>query len=118
MQVVDIDGKRIIVRGIGRMYFESGLPIGIAAQEAEQMGYVVSWLHVADDLQKNGMDSAAIIAKLSEEAKLSNLSNPPDMDAVAAFVSLPYEEQRTMIFEYLFGSKEVAMQWARNNIYA
>lgn len=112
MEICTIGARRIVVRGIGAAFFRDGLPLGIAAQIAERKGLEVSWLHVADDLQKQGWGTDAIMSRLQEEQKLSDI-RPIPMDAVREFLALEYEEQRGRIFEYLFASREQALEWTR-----
>ena len=115
IEVVEVSGRRIIVRGIGRLFFEHGLPIGMSVRKAEEDGFEVSWLHIADDLLKNGIPPDSVLSKIREEASDSALGTV-DMVAVEMFVWMDYDDQRAMIFEYLFGDRETALAWGRANI--
>lgn len=111
-----MNGRTIVLRGVGSAYFTTGIPVGMCAMYIESKGKEVSWLHVADDLQKQGWGNNRIIAHLKEEASLSDLRHKPDMDAIKVFLELDYEDQRAMIFEHLWGDRETALAWARTNI--
>ncbi len=108
--IVEIEDKKIIIKGIGKLYYQEGLPMGIAAQRAIEMGYTVSWLHVADELLKEGWRPDRIIPKFREEIEDDN-SSEIDIKAIEKFVYSTYEEQRQMIFNSLFSSREVAKEW-------
>jgi len=96
------------------MLYEQGLPIGMGARVVIEKGFEVSWLHVADELQKNGWPKEAIISRLREETADSAITC--DMDGITSFVNAEYEEQREMIFRYLYGNAETALIWGRQNI--
>ncbi len=49
-----IDGKAIIIGGIGKLYYQDGFPIPMAISHLKKQGVSVSILHIADELLKNG----------------------------------------------------------------
>jgi len=54
LETIQIDGETVCVSGVGRMFFENGLPIGITVSEMAKKGIKVSLLNLADELIKNG----------------------------------------------------------------
>lgn len=111
IEIENIAGRRIVVKGIGRMFFQEGVPIGMIARSAKEKGYEVSWFHVADECLKNGWPPATVLSKLEEEVRDSAVD--VDFDALERFVTAGYEEQRGMIFGYLFTDRECAANWLR-----
>lgn len=67
MQVVGktSDGK-LVVRGIGKMYFETGLPLSIIFDRLKDNNLQPSFLHLYDELMGNGMKHDRIVHLFSE----------------------------------------------------
>jgi len=99
MEMIEIGTRKVVVRGFGKMFYQEGMPIGILAQEAVKKGFEISWLHVADELLKHGWSPETTYKKLREEMTDSGL---PTSD-IREFCDKSYEDQREMIFKYLFG---------------
>lgn len=95
-----IGNRTIIVKGIAKMFYQDGIPIGICVNQLVNRGYEVSWLHIADQCLKNGWSSRTVIKKLREEAYDSGCDYNPEI--IEHFCNIDYESQREMIFEYLF----------------
>lgn len=109
-KIIKIDDRKIILRGLGKMFYQEGMPIGILAKEAADKGYEASWLHIADELQKHGWSVDTIVNKLKDETGDSGVQ--VNLDAIKNFLCCNYEDQREMIFQYLFGSdREKAKEW-------
>lgn len=105
--VHDFGGRKICLKGIGKMFDQEGLPIQISITELGKKGIEVSMYHVADELLKLGWNSKTVSSRLSEDYKENNSSI--SLQELTTFIYSTYEEQREMIFQYLFGytSKEV-----------
>lgn len=108
---IEVFGDRIIcIGGIGKMFDQEGFPIQMAIERLKKENIEVSMFHVADELLKLGWKCKTVESKLSEdyegETPLSDLK---------IFIWASYEEQREMIFEYLFKSnRELATNFALN----
>lgn len=59
------DGK-LVVSGIARLYYESGLPLCIIFDRLKAVNLQVSWLHLVDELKNNGMNLDRIFHLLNE----------------------------------------------------
>lgn len=116
MLVETIRGEKTILRGVSQMFYQEGLPISIIAEKANNEGYKISWLHFADDLLKQGWKPARVISRLKEEVEDSAGSANIDMKMIEKFVYLSYEDQREMIFNYLWVSKDAVMSWFKSAI--
>ena len=102
----EIEGKTICVKGIGKLLYQDGYPIILSIEALRKQGIEVSILHVADELLKNGWSTKATINKLNAEAGecINNEERSLiKLDDVEKFCNSTYEDQREMIFQYLFG---------------
>jgi hypothetical protein len=59
------DGK-LVVSGLGKLYFETGLPLSIVFDRMVQGNYQPSWIHLYLELKENGMKHDRIIHLLNE----------------------------------------------------
>lgn len=60
-----IDGK-IVVAGLGKFYFESGLPLSVMFDSCQRMNLQPSFIHLISELKENGMKSERIVHLLNE----------------------------------------------------
>lgn len=110
MTTIEIGNRKIIIGGIGKMFYQDGMPIEITADVLSEKGWEISWMHVADELFKNGWDINRIRNTLYPI--LSNSKYESSIQTTLIFIRSDYEHQREMIFNYLFGgSKEKAKEW-------
>lgn len=110
LEMIAIGDRKIVVRGMGKMFYQDGMPISIMAGELRKKGLEVSWLHVADELLKHGWSSETTFKKLREEMADGAIEKV-DIDRVEKFCDAfrtgdkweeGYYAQREMIFQYLF----------------
>lgn len=59
------DGK-IVVGGIGKFYFQYGLPLCFAFDVLDNRGFIPSWVHLFQELRDNGMSDKRIFHLLNE----------------------------------------------------
>jgi hypothetical protein len=115
MEIIDIGNRRIAVKGIGKLFYQEGFPISMAISELSKDGVEVSLLHVADECMRNGWSAKTTINKLKGELDIDIEGSMKDVDweTVEKFCLLGdqpalsnggYEEQREMIYQFLFGS--------------
>lgn len=91
------NGESVIVRGLGRFIFEQGLPLSIMIDELKIRGNLkISFLHLADELMRNGWSGDKTISYLEKEAVIE------DFKLLREFCDASFEDQRTMIFKFLF----------------
>lgn len=109
-----IGNRCIAIKGIGRLFFESGFPISMSIAELAKQGVEVSILHVADECLKNGWKPKTVIAKLV--ADFADVHETLDKEQLERFCYAEYEEQRQMIFDYLYADKEQALNYMRDNL--
>lgn len=100
--IQDFNGRKIAIKGIGKMYYQDGFPIEISADMLTEKGVEISWLHVADELLKNQWDANRVYRTL--EPILTNSKYEKFLPLVSEFINKEYEDQREMIFQYLFGT--------------
>lgn len=48
------DGKSVVA-GIGRLYFETGIPLSVMFDVLRHKGYVIAWPELVHELEQNGM---------------------------------------------------------------
>ena len=105
-------GERLIcLKGVGKMFYQDGFPISMSITELNKKGIEVSLLHVADECLKNGWEEKTVIKKMQEDFKDSgDMQNKLDIKLIEKFCYSNYEDQREMIFNYLFKSVKEAKQ--------
>src|SRR5690349_9055768 len=117
LEFTQIGNRSICLRGIGKMFYQEGLPIGISIKQLLSKGYEISLLHIADELLKNGWSPERVILTLTTELQDSvadGVNIFVDYAAISSFCFKEYEDQREMIFKYLFGNKESGVEWLKN----
>lgn len=113
--IENIGGKRICIGGIGKMFYEQGLPVSMAIQILKEKEIEVSILHIADECLKNGWPAKTTINKLVEDFQ-DNISFKLDKAQLGKFCYASYEEQREMIFSSLFENQGKAKNWLMDKI--
>lgn len=104
IRVENINGRKIAIDGIAKAFYQDGYPITLAIDECKKQGVEVSLLHVADQLLKHGWEAKTVINKLRNDAMegISGEINTTNWDQLNKFCNSTYEDQREMIFQYLF----------------
>lgn len=95
--------RMIAIKGIGRSFYQDGMPISMSVSILKEKGIDVSLLHVADECLKNGWSPKTTITKLIDDFQDDIDGNLVDFDQLTLFCSATYEDQREMIFQYLYG---------------
>lgn len=115
-EFMTIGDRKIIIRGLGKMFYQEGMPIGMMAKRCEELGYEVSWLHITDELLKHGWEHKSIRGKLFEE--LVDSGKKELISSIENFLGRTYDERRDMLFQYLFNSnREKAAEWFKQNVF-
>lgn len=120
--VEDICGRPVAIKGIGKMFYQEGFPLSISISELKKRGVEVSMFHVVEELWENGWEWKTIESKLKGEIEYDIDGLKLDIPQLMEFYSCleqpyrgngGYEKSREMIFDYLFGSREKAIEWAK-----
>lgn len=68
---MEIVGKtqcgKSVVSGLGKMYFENGLPLSVIFDGLQRRNLVPSFLHLVSELEENGMKRERIVHLLNEQ---------------------------------------------------
>lgn len=115
-RTIQIDNRTICIGGIGKLFYQKGFPISIAISTFKQKGIEISIFHVADECLKNGWSPKTTFNKLKADFEDDIDKNSYDLTALERFCYAEYGEQREMIFQYLFSTKEQAIEWFRKEI--
>lgn len=108
-------GKRVIcTKGIGKIFYQEGLPLSIAISELRKKNIEVSMLHVVEEFWENDWSWKTIRAKLKGEMDIDiDKSMNIDFNKLKHFYDCleqprrsngGYEESREIIFKYLFNT--------------
>jgi hypothetical protein len=111
IKTIQVEDRLIAVKGIGQMFYQDGFPISMAVSELSQKGIEVSILHVADECLKNGWSAKTTINKLVADFADDGNHNVLDKEQLTTFCNATYEQQRQMIYDYLFTNKEYAKNY-------
>jgi hypothetical protein len=96
------DDRLICIKGVGKLFYQDGFPISLSVTELKKKGVEVSILHVADECLKNGWSAKTTYNKIKSDFEEDIDGNTFDFDLLKNFCYSDYEQQREMIFEYLF----------------
>lgn len=111
LKIVEVGDRKIVIGGVGKFFYQDGLPVSMSVTRLKAEGFEVSILHVADECMKNGWNAKTTFNKIKadfeddmEEAMLKMEGKPPSYDwaVLRTFCYADYDAQRAMIFEYLF----------------
>lgn len=102
IETVYIREKLIAIKGVGKLFYQDGFPIAMAVTNLASKGIEVSILHVADECMKNGWSGKTTFNKLKVDFAESAETRSLDLNVLEKFCFSTYEEQREMIFQYLF----------------
>lgn len=102
LETYKIGERNICLKGIGKMFYETGYPISMAIDEARKKGYEVSIMHIADECLKNGWSPKTTYNKLKSEFEDDTEKKSYDIEKLKDFCFADYEKQREMMFDYLF----------------
>lgn len=116
IETIQIEGRNIAIKGIGKMFYQEGFPISMSVSELKKRGIEVSIFHVADECIKNGWSAKTTFNKLKADFDDDIDRNEFDEDQLKTFCFASYETQREMIFNYLFFSRDQALAWAKQTI--
>lgn len=61
------EDKRIVLGGLGKLYFQEGIPLSVIFDNCQKWNFVPSFNHLYDDLKGNGMKHERIIHLLNEQ---------------------------------------------------
>lgn len=113
ISIVEIQGKKIAVKGVGEAFYRDGLPIPISIEELAKNGISVSILHVADECLKNGWSPETVLKKFREDFA-DSMSQGVDFEQLSKFCHATYEDQREIIFKSLFTNEDEAKDHLRS----
>lgn len=117
--LINIGERKIIINGIGKLFYEKGFPLSISVDKLSEKGIEVSLYHIIEEFWNNGWSWKTIENKLRGEVE-------DDKRLVLDFEKLKYfyecleqpkranggyEESREIIFKYLFSSEESAKKY-------
>lgn len=115
IDVTCIGNRSIVIKGIGKMFYQDGFPISMSVDLLTKKGLEVSYLHIADELLKNGWKPETVVKRLGEDNQDALVGNDKiPLDLIKEFCYKEYEDQRDMIFKYLFSSREEAASELRS----
>ena len=103
---ITIGSRKIIIKGIGRAFYELGYPIGITTLTAIENGYEISWLHIADELLNEWSPKTVFSKLLGEIDNMIPTDERPNVKEIYNFCFSDYDTQRQMIYNYLWVDKE------------
>lgn len=105
--------RKILLKGLGKLFFQEGFPISVAITELKKMDIEVSILHVADECLKHGWSPKTTISKIAEDFTYG--TEPVNIEQLKSFCNAKYEDQREMIFQDLFKAPSSDMRDGKGN---
>lgn len=104
IKITTINNKIIVLYGIGKLFYQDGFPINMAISKLKENNIEVSILHIADELLKHGWSEETVLKKLRFELEdtINGDEKFIDFESLKTFIYSDYEQQRELIFQYLF----------------
>lgn len=103
--IEDFGDRKIVIKGVGKLFYQEGFPISMSVSEFKKKGVEVSIFHVADECLKNGWSAKTTYNKIKSDFEDDIDGNKIDTKQLELFCYSDYETQREMIFQYLFNSE-------------
>lgn len=116
--VIEVGDRKICISGVGKQFYQEGFPISLSVSSFKEKGIEVSMFHVADECLKNGWSAKTTVNKLKADFEDDIDGNYFNEEELVKFCYSEYEQQREMIFNYLFGTREVAIDFSKNKLFA
>jgi len=107
-ELIQIEDRCICLKGIGKLFYESGFPISLSLEMLKKENIEVSILHVADECMKNGWNPKTTYNKLKADFEDQIIDNTIDWNDLKKFCNTDYVTQREMINKYLFNGIDQA----------
>ena len=57
----------LVVSGLGKLYFQEGLPLSVVFDQCKERNILPSWIHLFKELSDNGMKKDRILHLLNEQ---------------------------------------------------
>lgn len=115
LEIYTIEDKKVCLGGVGKLFYEKGFPISMSAKELSKQDITLSWLHVADECLKHGWSAKTTYNKIQADISDSG-ERQFDINLLKEFCYSEYEEQREMLFKYLFTNEETASKWLASKL--
>jgi len=126
IEILETNNRKIVIKGIGRMFYQNGFPVSMAISKFRESGIEVSILHVADELLKQGdfgMDRKtgefrcySLLKDQLEDCAIDGIDTRADVAMVYLFCWSSYEQQREMIFNYLWKDVNAAKDFFKQQV--
>ncbi len=119
IETITIGDRKIAVKGVGVHFYQNGFPIDVSVDELKDQGIEVSYLHVADELYKNGWPKKRVIktlenvfpdhvAEIDTFLSAATSGEPqtatPETGQEFIYSESGYENQREILFKWLWGT--------------
>lgn len=108
LEIVQIETRKVCTGGIGKLFYQAGFPISMSISQLKKIGVEVSILHVADECMKNGWTAKTTYNKLIADFEDDIDGNIVDTEQLKKFCYASWDDQREMIYNYLFVTPETA----------
>ena len=121
IEMTIIDDRIIVVKGIGKAFYQEGFPITMGMSELmkqEYPGYKleISMFHIAEECFNHGWSAETVYQRLTADLQDNIDDVIIDEDKLKEFIFAEYEEQRQMIFDYFFVDVDHAMGVMRDKL--
>lgn len=94
------DERLIIIKGIGKMFYQDGFPISMAIEHFKKKNIEVSIFHLIDELRRDAdWSDKTILRKIKED--FGDIGETLD-NSIKEFIDATYEDSREMIFKFLY----------------
>ena len=115
--IENINGVDIVLKGIGKFFFQDGFPISMSISIFREKNIKVSLYHIASECMQNGWSSKTTFNKLMDEIADDIDGNTYDItiSELEKFCYASYEKQREIIFDYLFSNVDYK-KWLINKM--
>ena len=120
LEIIEINGNKIVIKGIAKLYFEQGIPISITMAKCFDNQLVVNSYKLVDEFIKAGIHNDRIDSIMTEAVheliEIPHEQRLKIIKDIRLFLVADYETQREFIYNSLFNSTDIAKNYLRDQL--
>lgn len=109
IKVFNYRDRKIVIAGIGKLFYEAGFPISLTLFKLQEQGLELSIFHVASELLDRRWPPETVYSKIKEDIETYGEKRIVITQLLYDFIFGDIELQRLIIFKYLFNKSPLEL---------